>query len=501
MSRWCTLTSLLWLWAINPAGILAQSPPWPGYAPDAAYHAGYYPDGSQGIVPAGWHSPLAHGSHKGASKQKQKGYHGGMGPLPSGPGRTIYEQLPDDRGWMHEGSPVDGFLSDMFRHAYFHVEYLLWDISDPGNTFLGAGSNFVSEGIPANLRDFFPRPDANAGEVINVTQPSLRNVRTNENNGIRATFGLPVFNAGTFEASFFGLQTNNQEIVPPGVRQFSPTLVDTNGDGTGDTFISVPAVSAAVQGVMINGQLPPGDNFLLVNGIDTNNDGIIDTATYRATLRTQVWGTEGNFLFEPYNPNNDMTFSPFLGFRYLNFREGLRQRGIYEDPVLDADGTAEVDPVTGRVVTVQTNRRIDSRTINNLYGPQVGMRAELRRKWFAIGATPKVMLGVNSYRADLETEQVLRFNDPSQRIIEKGTTFGLLGDIEVYSRIYLGEHLSAFVGYNFMYAGMITRPADNIRYNVNTATIDRPIESAFDVDVKYSGAIIQGLSIGGQIEY
>jgi hypothetical protein len=140
-----------------------------------------------------------------------------------------------------------------------------------------------------------------------------------------------------------------------------------------------------------------------------------------------------------------------------------------------------------------------------------------------------VMLGLNTYRANLETENVLRpgsaiqgtptseaeflgLGDVNQTLSDRTTTFGVLGDLEVYSRVRLTSCLHAFVGYNLMWAGQITRPGDNIVYNARTVTIDPDLDpndtdtatrldSDFKLDVKYSGALIQGLTVGAELRY
>lgn len=489
MSRWSTLT-LLCLILASPGFALAQSAP-----------AGYYPDGSQGIVSGGYgmpgsgYDPGYYGYSHGHGKVKSRSY-GPNGPLPAGPGRTVYEQLPDDQGWLYEDSPLERILKNTFRHAYVRAEYLLWDISDPGNNILSAPTNLLfpttTTQFPVLVSDVpaFQLTDQNGNQIVAV-QPRLSDVFTNENNGIRMTFGLTAADAGVFEASVFALQSSTSRIGFPDLRTSDfdgdgvpdgLVPVDTNGDGLDDSFASSNVVGAVAQAVLIDGILPAGDNFLLVNDID-----------YQASLKTEAWGAEANFLMAPFNPNSPLTTMPLFGFRYFNFSEDLRQTGIYN--------FNDFDITTGLPTTQVATRKIDSTTNNNIYGPQIGLRAELRNKWLAIGAQPKVMLGLNSYRAELGTSQVLGPNDPSQRLYEKSTTFGVVGDLEVYSRLYLGEHLSGFVAYNFMWAGMLTRPADNIVYNIRSATGGQPQQSDFGLKVDYSGAILQGISIGAQLEY
>jgi len=473
----------------------------PGFGLAQSVPAGYYPDGSQGIVPAG-HAmpgyggdPGYYGYSQGHGKTKSRSY-GPNGPLPSGPGRTVYEQLPEDRGWLYEDSPLERSLKNAFRHAYFRTEYLHWDVSDPGNNILSAPTNLpfptTNSQFPVLVSDVpaFQLTDQNGNQIVAV-EPRLDDVLTDANNGIRLTFGLTAADAGIFEASIFALESGTTRLGIPDIRTTdfdgdgTPDVlvpIDTNGDGLDDSFASLNSVDAVAQAVLIDGVLPAGDNFLLVNDIN-----------YEASLKTEVWGAEANFLFAPFNPNVPLTTMPFFGVRYLNFNEDLRQTGVYN--------FSDFDITTGLPTSQVATRKIDSTTINNIYGPQMGLRAELRRKWFAIGAQPKVMLGLNSYRAEIGTSQVLGPNDPSQFLYKKSTTFGVVGDLEVYSRLYFGDHLSGFVAYNLLWAGMLTRPADNIVYNIQSATGGQPQQSAFELDVDFSGAILQGISVGAQLEY
>lgn len=486
MSRWFALTLLASLSLGWSTRALAQPP----YANPAQPT---YANPDMGVMPTGYgvaqtyHAPAAYGP---------------AGPIPSGPGRTVYRELPDDTGWLYEDSPLERMLKDGFRHAYFRAEYLLWDIEDPGTNVLSAPTNLSAANNPVNPF-FFPLTDRDTGTQLNAVQPSLGDLFINENNGIRGTFGLPVFNFGTFEASAFALQTSTANISIPHVRGIntntSDPAADTNGDGTVDALdfpVSDDLVDAVVQAVLIDGQVPAGDNFLLINALRTQlQDGtFIYTPAYSATLKTSVWGAETNFLAETFNPNSSLSATPLVGFRYFNFREDLRQTGLYT--------FAPFDPLTGLPLPPITGTRIiDATTNNNVFGPQVGLRGELRNKWFTLGVQPKVMLGLNSYKAELLTQGILEPNEPERMLYEKNNTFGVLADLEVYSRLRLSEYLSLRVGYNFLWSGLITRPADNIVYNIQSATGGLPATSAFVQDVKFSGAILQGLSIGAHLEY
>lgn len=612
MARWCTLTSLL---------LVALGLPNPGRAQPP----------QSGVAPAGWQSA---GPGEVVVKTKKPAAYGDVGPIPAGPGRTIYRELPDDTGWLYEDTPLERVLKESFRKSYFRMEYLLWDISDPGNNVLGAPTallNFdqlspndpTDPNYPSTIdptltlqQQYVFQPfrgdvqtpfqvsnpiDGNTS-LISVVAASTQDIMVNENNGIRATFGMPVLDAGTFEASIFALQSSTSNYGRQPIMRFDNSY-DSDGDfvfGLGDpneTFIGtgigefdrngngltddvVPDFEAVATPILIDGGVPVpnrtpptdpttglpfdpatgqtvtppflwpsirnplgqtvgpagaildprgrGDNFRIVWAVrnpDAATASVIPFVnTYQAALKTQVWGSEANWIASSgIDYANGLSIKPMVGFRYAYFAEDLRQSGAYT--------FVSVNPVNNQQVDNTIPRKIDSTTINNMYGPQLGFRAEMANHWFTIGAQPKIMMGLNTYKANLATANVLRpsqsflgqadpttaaqflaLGDTDQDITENASTFGVVGDFELYSRVRLTKALHAFVGYNLMWTGMITRPADNIVYNAKTVLIDpnldpndnntaTRLDSDFKLKVDYSGAIIQGLTLGAELRY
>src|SRR5581483_502049 len=94
-----------------------------------------------------WKKPLPGQYHPLPPAAAAPGY-GAPGPYSypaTGIGGTTYEQLPDDTGWLYEGSPLERGLANLFRHSYLRVEYLNWSYTDPGNNILGSPTNFVAD--------------------------------------------------------------------------------------------------------------------------------------------------------------------------------------------------------------------------------------------------------------------------------------------------------------------------------------------------------------------
>jgi hypothetical protein len=597
MPRWCRL---IWLFSLASA------------LPSAAWS-----QSEQGVVPAGWHTYGPGFARASAAAVNA--------PTVSGPVNTVYEQLPDDTGWLYDQTPLERILKDTFRHAYFRLEYLNWDITDPGNNTLSGPTNYPTFQYPPDLvrsptnpnlfvptsifsdgadptptttttPQTFPVNDVNGGAersslppvyhisnpsfVIDpsalppmyiATQPTTEGVMTNKNNGIRGTFGF-VLPVGEFQTSVFALAPATTRFAPQQILFLDVADIDDDdGDlvmGDGDTTEYLPTFDAIAQAMLIDGQIPSvpitvtlgeqqsaqnpqlpipsdpnnplvpnpplnepisrGDNFLIVYNpvLDPVTGDLVTNPTsghynpltgnrlvpvYQASLKSQMWGAESNYLAPALDQGSPMQLQPLIGFRFVNFQEDLRQSGLYT--------FTSQDPNTGVFTNSIESRKIDSTTVNNLYGPQIGFRAEMSHKWLSIGAQPKVMLGLNSYKANLQTQNILRPDDVDQSLQENNQTFGVVSDLQVYSRLNLTSHFSVFAAYNFLWTGSLTRPTDNIVYNARTLqsvldrdqTVPNPlpnfavtsadVESDFKLDPTYTSLIMQGVSVGGEVRW
>jgi hypothetical protein len=426
------------------------------------------PQGMQGGAPAYFYGPPDHMS-------------GGTGPVSIPAGATIYEELPDDAGWLYEEGPLGSLLIEAFSHAYFRADYLSWSISPPGDTavtgpvaittqqFNSPGNNVFSPPYStAPFQNSYRRPfvvtnPATGNTAAQGIIPTLNDISIDGNNGVRTTFGMN-WNPGSFEANFWGLESNSSTYDASG-------WIDTSG--------------RIVNGLPIDRVVA---QFAGVGGNQNGANQIIYDISYAATLKTQAWGSEANFLLQDKNPNDNFVFRPLFGVRYLSFDEQFRQRGEY----------TFLDNSTSPATQIETERRIDSYARNNLYGPQIGFRAELTSKWFDLGVTPRAMLGVNTWKAGLSTQQIFSPTEGKQSIVDKETTFGPVADLEAYTRVHLAPYFSVYVSYNFMWAGMLTRPYQNIVYDASSPP--NPV-ATFRQDVHYTDAIIQGIGIGGEFSY
>ncbi|MDB5345971.1 MAG: hypothetical protein JWP89_4348 [Schlesneria sp.] len=397
----------------------------------------------------------------------------GYCPPPPAPSNTIYEQLPDDLGFLHEDSPLDRALTNVFRHSYYRAEYLLWSGTRPGNVLLGAtpASGFIpsTTAIPVPPNTFNIASNPITGNPATAIEPSLAAFDVKNMNGFKGTIGLPI-GPGAIELSAFVL--GNRQNRFDGTSLIRPE-VPAN-------LLSTPPIPIAIPGNFIGQPINVG-------GVQTF---MVYDSGYQAIMKTGIYGGEANYIFDAPNKGTGdlLTFSPLIGFRYLNYRESLYQGGGY---------SFITDATTNPVTTSPQGRQIFSESNNNSYGAQFGVRAEATLSKVTFGAEPKIMLGLNSYTASLSTINV-PFDNPASNTSfnfhKAATVFSPIADLRLYTRINISQRMNVYAAYNLMYVGSISRPYDSIGYNI-TAGGNGLFTPSF------TDTIIQGLSLGGELQF
>ena len=462
------------------------------------------PPSGNGVEPAGFHAfqeADSPGQYHGIPLGYQRKPAGPPGPKPP----TIYEELPDDQGFAYDDSPLGRILTDTFRHAWFRSEYLLWNMSAPGHVLLGAqplNGNVTAVNAFNPLSNYGspgPQPLVNGIEfarTVNTVQgvattPGLDNMSINNLNGFRGTFGMPI-PTGSVEISSFVLQSASDRYNGGNVNANVYEGNISPGVGTGYIQKEITAVPAVLGTFPLVGNNAQEAQFitqpLLVNGVPqaltATSPGLDYDVSYKAVLTNFAWGAEANYITDSPDPNSLFQFRPVFGARYFNFRDSLNQWGQYNF----SSGTPAVNSVIAR--------SINSTGTNNLFGPQLGLRAEAMHSRFLIGVEPKIMLGMNTWETTLQTSNILSPNDPAQSLVQKGTTFTPLFDAKFYSNVAITKNFSAYIAYNYIWAGQVNRSYNDIHYNILNAN-----QSNFGLVRNYSGATLQGLSFGCEFRY
>ncbi len=366
------------------------------------------------------------------------------GQYGAGPDGLITEQISGDRGWDYEDTPADRFLSAVAKSTWIRIEYLQWNFEGPGRELMGSSvSGIVDPSDPFQVTI--------AGEPHTAQVPTTEALHFRNVQGIRGTIGLPT-NAGTFEANYFAFQRSRSS-----------------------QFLAVAPVDPLAPELQIQYVT---STFL--NGQPSNNLFFYD-ASFQFFQNTRMFGAEANWIANsPYDTG--FLVRPLAGFRYIDTREQLFQRGTFDQqgilsPALVSD--------------------INSDVTNRVYAPQLGVRFEWADQWFTLGFEPKVAFGVNQYDATVRTDRLRSPGDPTVITTASGNHFAPIGDFSVYGKIHLRDNFSLFVSYQIMVANGISRPADNIFYNDNGAAQPAGIV----VDPGFQRMVWQGLTVGGEVRF
>ncbi len=361
-------------------------------------------------------------------------------PAPYGDGSYYAAPTPESPQIFSSGDPFQSAFRS-YDGFFFRLEYLQFDYTRPGDVLLGAPQfGFIDPRIPFQVFD-------GGGNPLGFASiPVLDDMRLVNVPGIRGTVGVPLI-FGSFEASVLSMNTAQQ------------TLEDTNLDGT----FQQPLLGTTTL-----------DNGDLSGNINLYND------SFRAAFTSKMWSSEANLFFDGPN-SNYFSFAPILGFKYLDLRESLEQEGSFTP-----------DPITGLPTVVST---INSYSSNRLFVPQIGLRSKFENHWGSVTFDPKFGLGANVFKNRVNTNHFRSNGDPFVATEDSGAQLSPVIDLNLTGRIKLTPAISLTVGYNFIFAGHVTRPQDNIYYNDNGPL---PIEPDIVVKTHKQDMIFQGLTIGAE---
>ncbi len=392
-------------------------------------------------------------------------YYGqGQGPTPGVPyygpgGITTTGRIFNDEE-LYEPSPFEAVLSRIVKHSWYRLEYMLWDLENPGNVLLGAPLADVNDPT-----DFFAVAEPGTLNPLGVARvPTTDDFSLSDVNGLRATIGVPL-SIGALEVRGFALEQGGDRINAPEIPNtfILPLFQDLGIFTTQSTFIATSTLTGGV----------PGDNVFLY-----------DTA-YDASFRSDVWGTEAMLVIDTgHFHDTGFRIDPMVGASFLRIQEDLTQVGVFTD-ILNF-GAADT------LVSL-----INSDTMNNIYGATFGLRAELVHKWFTIGAEPKITVGLNNLRARVNTERLRSNADPRVTTLEKDTIFSPVGELGLFARANINENLSLHFAYTWLWAFRISRPQENINYNDN-GPLNPP---AVVLERELDDYIANGWSVGGEIRF
>jgi len=399
--------------------------------------------------------------------------------LPWDSRRQYYEQLPADRGGVYEEmSPIDRFLYQVADNSWIQIDYMLWNLDQSNDEIIG--ESVLNEDKPdlgylAFDRSSGSPPVNEIGATRLGYAPRLGLIDLNSMNGMRLKYGLETLE-GTFEASAWWIfQTNRSGAAGPYV------LRNNLLGGT------APTPTLDLDGVTA---IP-----LLRNSAIANSALIFDTS-YAVDYETSLFGTEFNYIWDDKRPKNGFHFKHMLGFRYMKLDEHMRQTGVDSDVTTD-DNNNEV--IYFRTATIDTD------TINQMYGPQIGARLELVDNRFILGAQPAFTLAFNHIDAKLNTNALFtgdnplttadESTDPTAEKFSQDKLSPVLS-LAMYTKIKLQENFYLYASWDVLYMDAIVRPGEAVVYDD-----DGDITPDLYLDPIETSALIQGLSVGAIFEF
>ena len=392
-----------------------------------------------------WYTP-------GATQAPTTGWQPRTPPYEAGPANRSWDNLSGDRGWDYENTPLDEFFADVARNSYFRMEYMLHGFRNPGDELLG--STILSQNDPTVPFQVTDTGGQLAGEARVATTEDLNYP---DAQGLRATLGIPLI-GGALEANIFFFDTveDSSFIGDRGVL----------GEPTSGNPLDVPQFIAT---------------STRTNGLTGNNLLLYDDS-FATDLTADMWGSEVNFVFDAYLPEPMFQLRPMVGFRYINFRESLRQVGVFDQQDF---------------LVIPLVSRINSDTENSIFAPQIGLRAEMVSRWLTLGIEPKLAAGVNVYETSVVTQALRSPGDPRIETTSTGEEFAVVGELNAYARIHIRQNFTVTVGYQATFIDNVTRSHSSIFYNDNGANADAAIVTKPSFELFDFG----GLNVSGEIRF
>jgi hypothetical protein len=221
-------------------------------------------------------------------------------------------------------------------------------------------------------------------------------------------------------------------------------------------------------------------------------------------LHDELWAAEANVRFKTVTVFSDAT-SVLVGFRTLQFNEGL----------LIANSSVANDPEQTTLTSFDSFA-----THNEFYGPQIGISSDFRWGSAFLNCVGKLAMG--------DVHEVVNIQGVSQQfasgqlqstaaggILAQPTNIGhhsrdrfaVVPEVNFNLGYQFGEHVRAFVGYDFLFINNVLRPGDQIN-PVDGRQV--PNFERFDPTAKTTQPVFlfretdmwaQGLNVGVEFRY
>ena len=387
--------------------------------------------------------------------------------------------LPEDRGFFYDhDSRFDLTWHEIVRGTWMRLEYFHVvgiERKEAGRT-LGtplATVQDVAEQFPVTFTDGVTTALA---EVPTTDSIDWRNLQ-----GIKGSFGVPVTLNYTLEASFWGIEPEEETLDVPTI---PPSTLAGPFGSTNSTFLATTLTT--------DGQ--PGSRIVLYD------------AAFFSEYTVDIWTADVNLVRNIRTGHEGWTFHSILGYRHEEYGERLMFGGTF-------DNRSGFLSNTGVLANPESNL-IDSKVNNFRDQIQFGFRSEVGNTFLKLGVEPKLAFGTNIVRSRVLTSDVRDPGDPNQELdpaiavddparavsYERDVLFAPSFDLGLYANIQLKEWLRFRAGYNFIWMGRLGAADSNIRFNEITTD---PTTGATEQDVvavtRTRDRLLHGFTVGGEI--
>ena len=365
----------------------------------------------------------------------------------------------------------------LFPHARgaegltFRLEWRQYGFSGIDSVAIGARQT------PAVGEDGFYVPTSPAGQVgpfLTAESYEIDPFNEEDVNGIAGTFVIPV-TRGTVEIDGFATEQASTSFFERTELQLVPL---------GTTTLA----TVGFEPVPVRPSIP------LLSGGDPSATAGLPLDTLSVTKTHEFFGAGMQWVLDPITPEVWLQTRPTVGARYLQFREDLNIRSTFVDeddnPVITDIG---LDPVPPSVF----NTAIDSRAINHVFGPTVGLRFDVPGEHLSFGVEPRFGFGISRRVEDVEARDLPRLDPATTDLVNteesnEDADLAPFFELNVYGRWHVRENFNLFVGYNLFALSRMSTAAGQVRYDSEAADTVIGLEQATDT------VYIQGLQVGGE---
>ena len=371
----------------------------------------------------------------------------------------VNHYLPTPPHGFYHDSPLHRLLQRTAHQSWLRLEWLHWEINDPGNELLGADVNILrlERDGGSDPRVPFDVSEPETGTSLDEARVAdLNSMTLNDTPGIRGTLGTE-FMGGWTELSFFGLEENVERVLFDNIAANDDPNIITS--------------------LLSDGSVSDSESLNLFNY----------DQSFRAVFGTQMWGAEANFIREYDVRGDGCRWEPLFGFRYINLDEHLGQIGVFNNGGTEADRTT----------------RIRSRTSNHVYGPQVGLQVSVVHRRVSLAAQTRLAFALNNYLTQVRHTTTFPVEnerspfDENER--EEEVDFTTVLQIGFNARVQCTQKFSLFGGYDFMWLNRVARAHETINYNSTRNGVQLVPDIGVEDDL--GGFFVKGFSIGGEFLY